>query len=564
STSTYYSLLNGCINNFQRGYGPFFLENRINEYNLYAEDNWKVRPNLTLNLGARYEYVAAPEEVGGRINYGFDDDNNNIEPRVGFAYSPGFENGFWGSLFGGPGNSSIRGGYGIYHGRLFQSVFSQGGAGIRFNPPTALFYNQTGLTTSLFTPTNLADPTNGFVFVPGPQAIRHTITVADPGLEMPYTQQWNLSLERQLPFRSSVRVSYTGNRGIGLLRFAQDNLPVHDPVNGVLVANHPNNPAALRGQRIRLAADAQCAGTAGTTAIPFTALCPVVVPIGALEYSHRVPRTNERRPDGRYSTNLFVSNASWSYYHGMQIEWNKKYSRGLTFQASYTWSKSIDTTSEATFVGAGDTNQTGNRSRDARGLSRFHTPHRFTLFATYRLPSFGSPGFFDEKGLKLGRILEGWTVSMVTKLAAGTPVTVINSSGFGDLNFDGFTELRPALVDTSLLGRNIDDPNTSEQLLPRSAFRTPTIPDYDCCIVGRNTFFADGVQNVDLGIYRSFSMPYTEGHRLIFRADLFNAFNHVQYALPGVDLASANFGRIVDTATLYNPRSVQLSFRYQF
>jgi hypothetical protein len=514
-----------------------------------------------LNIGARYEYVEVPQEAEGRIDYGYGDDTNNIQPRVGFAYSPGFEGGFFGRLFGGPGNSSIRAGYGIYHGRIFQSVFSQGGAGVRFNPPDAFFYNQTGVTTALFTPTRLNDPTNGFVFTPGPQATRHQIVIADPGLEMPYTQQWNFSFERQLPFASSMRVSYTGNRGIGLLRFAQGNLPVHDPVNGVLVANHPNNPANLRGQVIRLAADAQCAGTTATT---LTTLCPSVVPIGALEYSHRVPRLNERRPDGRYTFILNVSNSSWSYYHGLQAEWKKRLSRGLNFQASYTFSKSIDTTSEATAPGGGDTNQNGNRSRDSRSLSRFHTPHRFTLLATYRLPSVGSGGWLDEKGLKIERLLEGWSVSTVVKLASGTPFTITNSNGFGDLNFDGFTELRPTLLDPSVLGRNIDHTDNSVALLPRSAFGTPDIGDFGASILGRNTFFGDGVQNVDLGIARSFRMPYSEGHRLHFRADLFNAFNHVQYGFPNTDLASTAFGRITGTASQYNPRTIQLSFRYQY
>src|SRR5215217_5783818 len=73
--------LNGCTPNFQKGYGPFFLENRVHEANFYGEDNWKMRPNLTLNLGLRYEYVAAPEEAAGRINYGIKADKDNIEPR---------------------------------------------------------------------------------------------------------------------------------------------------------------------------------------------------------------------------------------------------------------------------------------------------------------------------------------------------------------------------------------------------------------------------------------------------------------------------------------------------
>jgi outer membrane receptor protein involved in Fe transport len=549
------SFINGCMPNFQKGYGPFFLENRVRESNFYVEDNWKLRYNLTLNLGLRYEYISAPEEAAGRINYGISADKDNWEPRFGFAWSPNFESGVLRQLFGGVGDSSLRGGYGIYHGRIFQSVFSQGGATVRFNPPNAFFFNQSGVATSIFNPVNLADPTNGFVFVPGPQTTRHTVTLIDPALEMPYTQQWNLTFERQMPFASALRVSYTGNRGIGLLKYALDNLPVHDPVNGVLVPNHPNNPANLRGQTIRLASDFLCAGTAGTTAIPFTAQCPVVVPIGALEYSFRVPRTNERRPNGLYGTNVAVSNAAWTYYNAMQLEWTKRLSRNLNFQAAYTWSKAIDTTSEATFVGTGDSNQNGNSARASRGLSRFHTPHRFTMYGTYRLPFFSG-----DKGM-MGQAFGGWQFSAVVKLAKGTPFTV-TTTGL-DLNFDGFAESRPVVLDPSILGNSVNHPSTSRDALPRAAFRTLTTADFNTSILGRNTFFLDGVKNVDLGISKVFSMPW-EGHRITLRADMFNAFNHVQYGFPSSAITNTNFGAITSVATLYAPRSILVSLRYQY
>ncbi|CAN5710720.1 hypothetical protein BH20ACI3_BH20ACI3_03580 [soil metagenome] len=556
--SGFNAFLNGCVSNFQKGYGPFFLENRINEYNFYVEDNWRFRPNLTLNLGARYEYVAVPVEAKGRIDYPYQDDKDNIEPRVGFAWSPGIKDGFLAKVFGGPGNSSIRGGYGIYDGRVFQSVFSQGGAGLRFNPPNALQFIQEARTTaasSPFAPHNYADPTGGFVFVPGPRASRHPITTVDPGLEMPYTQQWNLSFERQLPFSSALRISYTGNRGIGLLRFAQGNLPVHDPVNGVLVVDHPNNPANLRGQTIRVAANAECAGTTATTT---TLTCPVVVPIGALEYSFRVPRTNERRPDPRYTDNLLVSNASWSYYNGLQVEWTKKLSKGLNFQTTYTFSKAIDTTSEATDVGvaSGDTNQTGNNSRTARGLSLFHTPHRFTFYGTYRLP------FFNGRRDLFGEILGGWQFATVVRLASGTPFTIRNTTG-GDLNFDSFAENRPVIIDPSILGRGVDHPATSREALPRAAFRAATLADFGNGIIGRNTFFRDGQRVVDIGLTKYFEMPF-EGHRLMLRADLFNAFNHVWYGTPVTDIQATNFGAITGTNALYTPRVVSIALRYTF
>ncbi len=554
-TNGFNQFINGCTPNYQKGYGPFFLENRINEGNFYGEDNWKLRHNLTLNLGLRYEYVSAPEEAAGRINYGFSSDKDNWEPRIGFAWSPNYESGFMHRVFGAVGDSSFRGGYGIYHGRLFQSIFSQGGATVRFNPPNAFFYNQSGVATSAFNPVNLADPTNGFVFTPGPQTARHTVTLIDPGLEMPYTQQWNVSFERQMPFTSALRVSYSGNRGIGLLKYSLDNLPLHDPVNGVLVANHPNNPANLRGQVIKLAADFQCAGTAGTTAIPFTAQCPVVVPIAANEYSFRVPRINERRPNGLYGTNLAVSNAAWSYYNALQVEWTKRLSRNLNFQAAYTWGKAIDTTSEATAVGTGDTNQNGNDARAGRGLSRFHTPHRFTMYGTYRLPFFAG-----QKGL-LGQAFGGWQFSGVMKLAKGTPFTVTTTAL--DLNFDGFGESRPVILDPSILGNSVSHPATSREALPRTAFRALTSADFNTPILGRNTFFLDGVKNVDFGLTKIFSMPW-EGHKLTVRADLFNAFNHVQYGFPSSVTTNTNFGAITSAATLYAPRNIQVSLRYQY
>ena len=457
-------------------------------------------------------------------------------------------------MFGNVGDSSIRGGYGIYHGRLFQSIFSQGGATVRFNPPNAFFFNQTGVATSVFNPVNLADPTNGFVFVPGPQTARHTLTLIDPGLEMPYTQQWNLTIERQMPFASAFRVSYTGNRGIGLLKYSLDNLPLHDPVNGVRVVDHPNN-ANLRGQIIRPAADIHCAGTAGTTAIPFTALCPVVVPIGAFEYSFRVPRTNERRPNGLYGTNLAVSNAAWSYYHAMQLEWTKRLSSNLNFQAAYTWSKAIDTTSEATAVGVGDSNQNGNSAQLSRGLSRFHTPHRFTVYGTYRLPFFSG-----DKGL-LGQAFGGWQFSAVVKLSKGNPFTVTTTAQ--DLDFDAFSESRPVLLDPSVLGNSVSHPATSRDALPRAAFKPLLSTDFNATLVGRNTFFLDGVKTVDFGIAKNFSMPW-EGHKITLRADLFNAFNHVQYGFPSSIVTNTNFGAITSVANLYVPRNIQVSLRYQY
>ena len=559
-SSAYAAFFDGCIASFATAYGPLFLENRMNESNLYAQDDWRIRDNLTVNLGVRYEYVDAPREQEARIDYDFGADKNNIEPRLGFAYAPKWDKGVLGRLSGGPQQFSIRGGWGIYDGRLFQSVFSQNGANVRSNPPNALSRTTTTLPGIL----NVSDPTLGFVFVPGPQTGRVTLTIPDPNLEMPSTTKWNLSVDRVMPFNSTLTISYQGNHNDKRLRYAQGNLPA-SPLNGpVLVVDHPNNaPAAgfpdLRGKTItRIAADAACAGTGTLPNILVTAACPNIVPIADNEISARVPRTNERRPDPRYTTNLLISNDAESWYDGLEIEWAKRLSKGLQFQAAYTFSKAVDTTSEATFVGAGDTNQNGPNRQFSKGLSRFHTPHRFTFNGSYRLP------FFAGRTDLVGQVLGGWQLSGVVKVASGTPFSVVDTTVTRDIDFDGFNETgRAAMVDPSVIGAHVSDPDTALQVLPRSAFRSVDFTDTFDNISPRNGFYAPGTRNVDLALAKIFRMPW-QGQSMSVRIEAFNAFNMVKFGLPVNDIASVNFGKLLTGATNYSPRVVQLVLRYRY
>jgi outer membrane receptor protein involved in Fe transport len=552
--SSWAAFMDGCVSSYTKAFGPFYLRNRINEYNVYAEDNWKLGSQLTLNLGLRYEYAGAAREADDLIDYRYGDDRNNIEPRLGLAWTPAWQHGLLGALAGDPGGFVIRGGFGLYHGRIFQSVFSQTGASVRTNPPNAISLGFTTLPNIL----NLADPTLGFVFTPGPQTARHTETLPNPDLEMPTTRQWNVSVERQLPWHSTMRVTYSGARGIGLLRYVPDNLAITPAEGGIIVVNSPNNaPAAgapdLRGVDIdRVAADQQCAGTGTIPGVNTNDSCPNVVPIANNEISLRVPRINERRPDPRFTTNLIISNDADTWYNGLQAEWTKTLEHGVWLTATYTWSKAMDDTSEATAVGSGDTNQLGPDKRFARGLSRFHTPHRFTFNGSWQLP------FFKTRRDWIGQTIGGWQLSGVVKIAHGTPFTVIDT-GTGDINYDGFSENRPVLLDRSILGSTIANPDTSESALPRSAF-VRAQPGDDSRLVGRNTFYADGVRNVDAGLTKNFSLP--AGHRLFVRAEVYNVFNRRQWNFPSADLASSNFGRI---ANQFNAaRTVQLQVRYIF
>jgi outer membrane receptor protein involved in Fe transport len=557
--SPYAAFFDGCVQSFRTSYGPLFLENRMNESNIYAQDDWRVGDTLTVNLGVRYEYVDAPSEKEKRIDYIFGADKNNIEPRVGFAYAPKWNDGFLGKLSGGPKNFSIRGGWGIYDGRIFQSVFSQNGASVRSNLPNAL----TRTTSTQPGILNISDPTLGFVFVPGPQTGRVTLVLPDPDLEMPATKKWNLSVDRVMPFNSTLRISYEANHNDKRLRYEQVNLP-RSPVSGpVTVVDHPNNaPAAgfpdLRGKTItRIAADAACAGT-GFFGLATTAACPVAVPIADNEISARVPRTNERRPDPLYTTNLHISNDAESWYKGLEIEWIKRVSKGLQFQVAYTLSKSEDTTSEATFVGAGDSNQNGPNKQFAKGFSRFHTPHRFTFNGSYRLP------FFAERTDLLKQVLGGWQLSGVLKLASGTPFSVVDTTVTRDVDFDGFSEsTRPAMADPSFIGARVTDPDTAQASLPRTAFRSVEFTDTIDNISPRNGFYAPGTRNVDLALAKIFTTPW-QGQTFSVRIEAYNAFNIVKFGFPVNDIANVNFGRLLGAATSYSPRVVQLTLRYRY
>jgi hypothetical protein len=546
----YAAFMAGCVSSFQKSYGPAYLENRNEEANLYAQDDWRIRDNLTLNLGLRDEYVRGTKEIENRIEYGLAN-RNYVDPRLGFAYSPDWNHMNW--VTGGPGRFSIRGGFGIFHGRVFQSIYSQAGASVRTNPPS-------GASLSFANQTGIADPTNGFVFTAAPN-IRLALGKVSPDLEMPETHQWNLTFERQIFQAQKLRLSYIGTQARGLLQFFSDNLPVSPVLGGsIVVPNHPfNAPAAgfpdLRGKTInRLAADFLCAGT-GLPGLPTNATCPVNVPIADNEVSLRVPRTNERRPDPRYTTNLEVQNMGQSWYHAGQVEWESGIVHGFQGRATYTYSKTIDNGSEATAVGAGDINIFPPAHPDfARGLSRFDTRHRFTLNGVYALP------FFKDRKDWLEGIFGGWQFGAVIKVASGIPFTIVDSAAI-DVDFDGVVDRRPILLDHSINGRHISDPRTSQQALPRAAFRRATIGDKVEDLIGRNTFYTDGTHQVDVGLYKNIHVPLL-GDVISLRAECYNVTNRVKYGIPVNDINAANFGAITGTAIDYVPRTYQFGIRY--
>lgn len=528
----------GCVSSYWKGWGNFYLENSIDEQNFYVQDDWRVLDNLVLNLGVRYERANAAKEDQNRIDYMYED-SDYVDPRFGFAYTPNWDrNRFFRAITGGQGKFSVRGGYGHYHGRVFQSIFSQGGANVRFNPPNARLVIASGTFIEPgWSNYNIADPTNGYEFTPGAPTGRVSLTTIDPDLKMPETRQWNLTLEREVWRQSRLRLSYVGTLGKGLIYYSHDNLPIR-----------PDDP----NSQYSVAQDWLCAGT-GNPGVPVTATCPNVVPIADDEISIRVPRTNERRPDARYTTNLMVSNGNESWYHGGQIEWESGVIGGFQGRVSYTYSRAEDTGSEATFVGAGDSNILGPNKDYRRGLSRFDTPHRFILVGNYMLP------FFRGREDWVESIFGGWQVSTLVRIASGTPFTIFDGGAL-DVNFDGAPNNRPVCI-AECPGGVINDPNTSREEMDRDAYRRLQAGDTFEDMVPRNSMRIDGPETVDLGLYKSFGLPFRNDSVMV-RLEAYNVFDRVTWGFPVNDVNSANFGTL--TAINYTPRYFQLGLRYIF
>ncbi len=527
----------GIVQTFQQGFGPDYVGERITELNFYGQDDFRVTRNLTLNIGARIERVGSPNEVNNLIPPDYKS-NAYIDPRFGFAWSPNFSSGILKKLTGGSGNTAVRGGFGLFHGRIYQSIYSQIGASSRFNPPRAA-------TLSFSNPNEeVANPTGGFVFKPGPPTSQASLTFSDPNLHMPYTEQWNFTLERQLPWRSALQASYVGNRGIGLLFYNWGNRAQFPVVS--------TQPAAYGGTAQGI-----------FTGVLFNQIDPnlfdATPPPGMISLTQ--PRTAARRANGSYSAFLEVSNAAWSYYNALQVSYRQRAFAGLNMQANYTWSKNIDTGSEATSSGTGDVNAAISQTQgmaSLRGNSRLAQPQRLVFSYVYDLPFFKGQktDSLGRLGPVVGRILGGWQLAGNTTFASGNPFSVL--LGY-DLNGDGIGGDRPYIVDPSILGRAVDnariDPATglqyAQSVLPLAAFQPsaaqaaakqwPWFPGSGVVgNLGRNTFWTAGQNNWDFSIVKDMRLS-TERHHLQFRAEMYNLMNRVQFDLPA-------FVSVVDTS----------------
>ena len=280
------------------------------------------------------------------------------------------------------------------------------------------------------------------------------------------------------------------------------------------------------------------------------------VPVEGIEFGTRT--INQRRPDPTRFNHLLSHNGSRGYFDAGRVSLISPNWQGVTINASYWLSKAIDLGGTYTNTASGPdarnaVAQTESDSHgDLKALSNFDQPHAFLLQASYETP--GGDGLVKK-------IFGGWTVSTVALLKTGTPFTVrsgADAPGIG--NADSQSYDRPMLLDPSILGSTIGDPDTSVAMMPRSAFRFINAPQEQAGDLGRNTFRKGKIANVNASLARSWAL--SQDWRLEFRAESINFFNTPQFAQPTFSLTSPSFGQINNT--LNDGRTFRFQMRLMY
>jgi hypothetical protein len=578
---------------------------RSNNFGVFAQDDWKVRQNLTLNLGLRTEWLGAfhdnlchignldpslanqgqfpfvyPSCVSSLNLAGLSGSansttyNNNystgIGPRIGLAYD-----------FGGHHTTTLRSGYGIYYVRedvgsvdqlSFQTPFlpvafgggTPGCMGSFFsqNPlpgcpsPNPNGLPQAGTLDPTFVPclsvfqgfpggdtTQAANygPANGSA-CPGPLLSTNIFGLQVPRhFVVPNTQQWNLTLQRALGKDWVLEIGYVGTKGTHL-RETRDSLQAQNAT--------PSNPVVV------------------------TAANGTQYQITTNTLANAVARSRAQGINGYAGFQLFANDA-YSHYHSVQTTLSRRWGAGY-FQAAYTFSKSTDATSTGNTAFNTAFNDESTLAA-SRGVSDFDRPHRVVVSYRYDLP------FFKGATGAKGALLRGWAVSGITIAQSGSPFSVTDSGGGTAFLGAGFTPgtLSGQLVSGSTLASalttggirsRIDgylNPGaftTAPQLYPAQCLADPNFCTTNFGNLGRNVFRGPSQQNWDFSLLKTFRL--TERQSLRFTSDFFNIWNHANFGNPAVNdvetigIQNSPFGKI--TSTVGTPRLIQFSLRYAF
>jgi hypothetical protein len=472
------------------------------QWGVYFQDDWRVAPNLTLNIGLRHEYYTPPiESRGGHVfnvidspfgDYApmgtppWDADKNNFGPRFGLAWD-----------IGGDSKTVLRLG-----GGLFYSPNTYREVTILSNPPE-LPYDLTIFKGT--TPKELVDfPINvvapGFdISVLGPPS-RQSF---DRSQRTTYSEQWSINVQRQLATDLVTEIGYVGNRGLKLLATKFHN--------------------------------------------------EIIPELGA-----------QLRPDPSIGRISYQQHSGNSNYHAMQWSLKKRFSKGFTFNGHYTWSHGIVYSGIDAVTAFGNrTIQDQNNWAASRGRTGTDIRHNFSLDGAWEIEADRKLGFDSGFGKKF---FEGWQFNWIVSLRTGTPIRTIQSGRDTRGNNDSGPQRADYVGGEGRFGdhrSNLQLLNPSAFANP--CLNAGFTGDSRCGLfgnLGANVFSGPGQQVYDLSLFKTTTIK--ENLRLQFRAEFFNAFNRANFNAPGgsrLRVSSGSFGRI---SSAQDPRQIQFALKILF
>ncbi len=532
-TDAFASFLTGQAVVFLQGIGNFSRHIRGNNANGYVQDTYRVTPRLTINAGLRYELPLPYTELHNLLSLFEPGKQSHVMPNAptGLLYpgDPGVPAGListdkkaFAPRFGiawdptGTGKLLVTSAYGIFYEPYYTG---QGG------PLQAPISAPPFLGTPQVSLPDFADPFSGNPPVPGTFSKPLTNLTLSPTLRLPYTQDWDLNVQQSFGSNVLFEIGYVGTKGTRLPRFIEANPAVFVPgyVDGQPISNSSN------ADQRRLYSG-----------------CTLADPPSSCQFSS----TGE------------IAGIANSSYNALEASLRKRFSQGMSFLLSYTWSKVIDdvssfniTGSEAKPVaGENDLAQDPFNLAAERGPSLFDARNRFVASYVWGLPFWNRPQNWYQS------VLGGWQLDGIATLMSGTPFTVFDSNDVSAQGsapeITGFSAQRPNLV-----GNPNNGPRQVSAWLNASAYqRLDTVANAgQFGTEGRNVNTGPAYADWDFAALKNFKV--TESKQIQFRAELFNILNRTNFHLPDCDISSPTFNYILEADP---PRQVQFALKFMF